>query len=194
MLFLLSDICGRINTKYNVLRMALNNCLSHRASVKTYHDRYKIFLRYVEKSHPELVNVYSKNKRVPIFSVKSRRHLPTEYRRKALLPPDTVIILGERTFFQYAAIKCVISRIFDYEKCLALYLSNLDNSVLKMVNGMNDFRNLFTFFLQIVCSKDKNVFISADDEREHLKDILRKKYSEAFAIRERGESEAARWL
>ena len=159
-----------------------------------YYNRYKIFLRYVEKSHPELVEVYSKNKRVPIFAVESRRHLPTEYQRKALLPPETVIILGERTFFRYAAIKCVISRIFDYEKCLALYLSNLDNSILKMINGMNDFRNSFTFFLQIVCSKDKNVFISTDDEGEYLKDILREKYSEAFVIRERGGSEAARWL
>ena len=183
---LLIDKYNEIKTKYNQLRLVLHKCLIHRASVKKYHNRYKMFLNYLRRVHPGLLKIYAENKFVPVFPVKSRlqqnQQQQQQQRRRLipLLPSNTVIISGEKAYFQYVAIKCVLTHLFEYEKLWAIYLSNLDNSIITMVNGMNDFRDSFNFFLQIVIKEDN----TSGNDQHQWKDILQSKYSEAFIMKQ----------
>ena len=181
---MLIDVYNRVNIKFNLLRLFLYNCLAHRASIKKYHESYKTFLRYIERVHPDLKRLFTNNSnsaRVPIFPVKSKRHRPTTCQRKALLPPNTILIVGERTYYQFAAIKHVLTHLVEYERSLSLYLLNLDNSIIRMVNGMNDFRDSFRFFLQIV-TKDSGGDITENDQKQQLTDIIQRTYSKAFVM------------
>ena len=171
---MLIDVYRRVNIKYNLLRLVLHNCLAHRASIKKYHESYKTFLRYIERVHPDLNRLFA-TKRVPIFPVKSKRHRPTKSQRKTL-PPNTILIVGERTYYQFAAIKHILNHLVDYERSLSTYILNFDNSIIRMVNGMNDFRDSFRFFLQIVT---KDIYIENNNQ---LTDIIHRTYSKAFVM------------
>ena len=187
---MLIDVYNRVNIKFSLLRLVLYNCLVHRASIKKYHESYTTFLRYMERVHPDLIRLFTTNNnsvRIPIFPIKSKRHRPTKYQREALLPSNTIIIVGERTYFQFAAIKRVLTHLVEYEKSLSLYLHNFDNSIIRMVNGMNDFRNFFKFFLQIVTKGGGGggggggwAGSVTENNHKQLTEIIQRTYSEAF--------------
>ena len=178
---MLIDVYTRVNIKFNLLRLVLYNCLTHRASIKKYHESYKTFLRYIERVHPDLIRLLTNS--IPIYLIKSKRHRPTKCQRKSLFPPNTIVIVGERTYLQFVAIKYVLTHLVEYEKSLSLYLLRFENSIIRLINGMNDFRDSFRYFLHLhIVTKDNNGDGITKSNQKQLTDIIRRTYSEAFIM------------
>ena len=138
-----------VNSKFIFLQIILFKCLAHRKAVKKYHMEYKKFLHFTIKKFPK--NLYSSTQ-IPIFPVKNQHDY--EKREKLLLPSNTVYIIGEKTFYKFAAVKCILRRIVQYEELLTNYMSRLDSSLIRLVNGMNDFRSFYIHFIDIISSNN----------------------------------------
>ena len=179
---MLDVVYDSMNTKFNLLKLILHRALSHRTAVRRYHNEYKFFLRYIRTTYQDLVRKVYSDKRVPVFTVNIGDDDDyDDIQRQQRLPPNTIIISGQETYYRYVAVKCVMARVIEYEKCLSTYVSHVDNSLIKLVNGMNNFITLFTRFLQIIGIDTRAD--GKDFEMDVLQDIEDKTQSESFTIR-----------
>ena len=170
-----------IETKYNISRLLLYQCIMHHLAYQRHYNEYKAFLKFLEKKFPLFVDMYLHQ--IPIIVANSRDDINTIMKTNPKLPPNIKFVLTQSVYFQYVAIKCILSRIFIYEKLLSAYLSYIESAIMNIYNSLVGFRNFYSYFISITVMNSNN-----DDNdliNKHLQQIKQKiLFSEgAFKIR-----------
>ena len=136
------NIIKYINSKYNLLRIILTDLILFYNDIYNYYVQYSSFLSYVKKTYPELFIIYKKT--LKIYTIKYRK------RKKCLqLPLNTTLVIGVKNYYKYKAIKIILTKIFSYDKIIFSYLLYLEQSIVKLINSMNKFRQIYSYSINI---------------------------------------------
>ena len=167
-----SDLCSIINNKFNFIRLIVYKLLIHYKNIYKYYVEYKKFISYFKFHYPQFVFIHLN--KINFFIIKNTDKVENII-KKYNLSKDTVLITQDK-YYKYYAIKLVLNRLFEYESVIQRYLSNTENAIKSMIDGLNDFRQLYIQFIKII-SNDENNFDFQHDIDIILNNFQDKKYN-----------------
>lgn len=136
-----------INDRYEFLRHSLFNLIVQYIKVKHFYISYNQYIITVEKKYPTLFYIiknqiktfyisklnYHKINKKQLFEKLSQKKIST----------NVVIMIGESQN-KYKCIKYIMNKIIQYSQELYKYLLYLENCIIRIVNGMNNFVQIYS--------------------------------------------------
>lgn len=139
------NIFQYITSKYNLLRVFLFDVINYYTSVQNYHIQYLKFISFIKDKYSQLVLI--SQAKIKTFTIPNNK----DYKRKRLkLQSDTILIIGLSNYYKYISIKYIMNKIMNYNKKLYSYLIYLETCIVRVIQGMNNFRNIYTYSLSIL--------------------------------------------
>ena len=159
------EIFREVNGNYNLLRIILFELLNYYIAVQNYYIQYLSFKAYMKEKYKYLYHLSQNH--ISIYTIHKKLK---KDRIDLQLPENTFLVIGLTNFYKYKGIKYILKEILSYDEKVYKFLLYLENHIVKLINGMNKFKQFYNYYL--------NIFFNYPRNNDNINSLLIKRFNE----------------